>query len=111
MQAIGAAHAVDHSSFTMFAKRSLAIWNHGRNDSGDVRVIGSGQRPGGSLMLFAKIVIWWIVLSCTLGPLSSWLFFYGKREARQGRQVGPRAISYRPRLQLTYYGRGHAHVR
>jgi len=57
-------------------------------------------------MLFAKIVICWVVLSCTLGPLATWLFFYGKRtRARQG----PRAVAYRPRPQLTYHRRRAAH--
>lgn len=61
-------------------------------------------------MLFAKIVIWWVVLSCTLGPLMTWLFFYGKRNrARQMRHVTPRAIAHRPWWQLTHRWHRAAH--
>ena len=61
-------------------------------------------------MLFAKIMIWWVVLSCTLGPLTTWLFFYGRRTRRsQMKPMAPRTIGYRPRLQLIYYGPGAAH--
>ena len=72
-------------------------------------------------MLFAKIVVWWVVLSCTLGPLMTWLFFYGAREddareralqenARRRRRA-PRAITYRPVPQLTYHRRRAVHFR
>jgi hypothetical protein len=61
-------------------------------------------------MLFAKIMILWVVLSCTLGPLTTWLFFYGKRtRPSQLKATGPRTIAYRPRPQLTYYGGRAAH--
>jgi hypothetical protein len=56
-------------------------------------------------MLLAKIVVWWVVLSCTLGPLTTWLFFYGKRTRVRQTRPGPRAITYRPRPQLTYHAR------
>ena len=61
-------------------------------------------------MLFAKIMIWWIVLSCTLGPLMTWLFFYGRRtRPSQMKPMAPRMIAYRPRPQLIYYGPRAAH--
>ena len=28
------------------------------------------------------IIGWWVLLSCTLGPCLSWLFFYGARADR-----------------------------
>ena len=61
-------------------------------------------------MLFAKIMIGWVVLSCTFGPLMTWLFFYGKRsQTSQSRLASSRAIAYRPRPQLAYYGHRPAH--
>ena len=33
-------------------------------------------------MLLLEILGGWIVLSCTLGPLLTWLFFYGERRER-----------------------------
>jgi hypothetical protein len=32
-----------------------------------------------------EIVVVWVVLSCTLGPALTWLFFYGERQARTQR--------------------------
>jgi hypothetical protein len=57
-------------------------------------------------MLFAKIVVWWVILSCTLGPLFTWLFFYGDREqeARQRKRLANGAMTYRQPPQLNYYG-------
>jgi hypothetical protein len=61
-------------------------------------------------MLFAKIMIWWLVLSCTLGPLTTWLFFYGKRtRSSEMKPMAPRTIGYRPRPQLIYCGGPAAH--
>jgi hypothetical protein len=64
-------------------------------------------------MLFAKIAVWWVLLSCTLGPLLTWLFFYGAREqeARQRKRTAQRAITYRPLPQLSYYGSRAARFR
>ena len=73
-------------------------------------------------MLFVKIVVWWVVLSCTLDPVLTWLFFYGvreddalerkrDREARERRQLPPRRVTYRPVPQLTYHRRRATHLR
>jgi hypothetical protein len=37
------------------------------------------------MALVLKILGWWVVLSCTLGPCLTWLFFYSKRQRRQVR--------------------------
>jgi len=36
-------------------------------------------------MLALKIMGWWVLLSCTLGPCLTWLFFYGKRQRKQAK--------------------------
>jgi hypothetical protein len=41
-----------------------------------------------------EIVAVWVVLSCTLGPALTWLFFYGERRARTQRTN--RAIDVSP---------------
>lgn len=38
------------------------------------------------------IVVVWIILSCTLGPLLTWAFFYSKRRARAGKELDRRTI-------------------
>ena len=38
------------------------------------------------MQTFLEIVLGWIVLSCTVGPLLAWMFFYSKREARAERE-------------------------
>ena len=40
-------------------------------------------------MLAFKIIGWWLLLSCTLGPCLTWLFFYGKRRRKQARDRMP----------------------
>jgi hypothetical protein len=35
--------------------------------------------------LALKIIGWWVLLSCTLGPCLTWLFFYGERQRSQGK--------------------------
>jgi hypothetical protein len=37
------------------------------------------------MQTFIEVVIEWIVLSCTVGPVLTWAFFYSKREARATR--------------------------
>jgi hypothetical protein len=37
------------------------------------------------MQTFLNILLWWIILSCTVGPLLTWLLFYSKREARGAR--------------------------
>lgn len=32
-----------------------------------------------------EIIGWWMLLSCTLGPLATWMLFYGKRRRRAAR--------------------------
>lgn len=62
-------------------------------------------------MLFAKIVVCWVLLSCTLGPLFTWLFFYGDREHEaQRKRIATRAIT-QSLPQIGYYGSGAAHLR
>jgi hypothetical protein len=36
-------------------------------------------------MLALKIIGSWVLLSCTLGPCFTWLFFYGKRHRKQAK--------------------------
>ena len=70
-------------------------------------------------MLFAKIVVWWVVLSCVFGPLITMLFCGVEnafkrtrdREADLRKGGAPRAIPYRPLLRLTYDRDRIAHVR
>lgn len=63
-------------------------------------------------MLFAKIVVCWVLLSCTLGPLFTWLFFFGDREQEARRKrIATRAITHQPLPQIGYYGNGAAHLR
>jgi hypothetical protein len=35
--------------------------------------------------LALKIIGWWVLLSFTLGPCLTWLFFYGERQRSQGK--------------------------
>lgn len=37
------------------------------------------------------IVAWWTLLSCTIGPLLTWVFFWGEREHRDGRRIEARS--------------------
>jgi hypothetical protein len=37
------------------------------------------------MQTFLGIVLGWIVLSCTVGPLLTWSFFHSKREAKAAR--------------------------
>jgi hypothetical protein len=39
--------------------------------------------------LALKIIGYWVLLSCTLGPCLSWLFFYGERKNRRVPTGGP----------------------
>ena len=32
-------------------------------------------------------VVWWTLLSCTIGPLLTWAFFWFEREERDGREA------------------------
>jgi hypothetical protein len=34
------------------------------------------------MALALKIIGWWVLLSCTLGPCLTWLFFYGERQIK-----------------------------
>jgi hypothetical protein len=46
-------------------------------------------------MLTLKIIGWWVLLSCTLGPCLTWLFFYGERQreqAKKGKQAQDRRM-------------------
>jgi hypothetical protein len=44
-----------------------------------------------------EVVAAWVVLNCTLGPVVTWLFFYGERRARTQRAY--RAIDESPARQ------------
>lgn len=61
-------------------------------------------------MLFAKIVVCWVLLSCTLGPLFTWLFFYGDREAQRNR-FATGAMTHHSLPMIGDYGSGAAHLR
>jgi hypothetical protein len=37
------------------------------------------------MALVLKIIGWWVLLSWTLGPCLTWLFFYGERQRRRGK--------------------------
>jgi hypothetical protein len=37
------------------------------------------------MALALEIIGWWVLLSCTLGPCLTWLFFYGERQSSQGK--------------------------
>jgi len=56
-----------------------------------------GGKPGEAAMpLGIKIVVWWTLLSGTLGPCLTWLFFYGDRRHQRGDVVRSAAgLSYR----------------
>ena len=45
--------------------------------------VGVRIRPAMALAL--KIIGLWVLLSCTLGPCLTWLFFYGKRQRKYAR--------------------------
>lgn len=56
-------------------------------------------------MFLLEAIGFWFVLSCLLGPCVTWMFFYGKRQARtaeRNRKSQYRLIEYRPALQLTF---------
>jgi hypothetical protein len=38
-------------------------------------------------MLAGKIIGWWVLLSVTLGPCLTWLFFYSERRDTRDRDV------------------------
>ena len=48
-----------------------------------------GGEMGPAMALALKIIGWWVLLSCTLGPCLTWLFFYGERESRQAKDRLP----------------------
>jgi hypothetical protein len=37
------------------------------------------------MQTFIEVILGWIVLSCTVGPVLTWAFFYSKREAKAAR--------------------------
>ena len=37
-----------------------------------------------------QILGWWTLLSCTIGPLFTWSFFWFEREERDGRRIEAR---------------------
>ena len=37
-----------------------------------------------------QIVAWWTLLSCTIGPLLTWVFFWGERKQRDGHLIEAR---------------------
>lgn len=37
------------------------------------------------------IVAWWTLLSCTIGPLLTWVFFWGEREQRDRHRIEARS--------------------
>jgi hypothetical protein len=41
------------------------------------------------------IIVGWIILSCTLGPLLTWAFFYSKRRARVAKELDRRTVPKR----------------
>src|SRR6516162_4661471 len=45
-----------------------------------VRSLGARGCPAMALAL--KIIGWWMLLSCTLGPCLTWRFFYGERQRK-----------------------------
>ena len=44
--------------------------------------VGRALHWGDKMRIVFGIVVAWVILSCTLGPALTWLFFYGERRAR-----------------------------
>jgi hypothetical protein len=45
------------------------------------------------MRLVIEIVVGWIVLSCTVGPVLTWMFFWGARRAKAIETAGQRSAS------------------
>jgi hypothetical protein len=44
------------------------------------------------MRIVIEVVVGWIVLSCTVGPLLTWMFFWGERRARAIEAAGQRSV-------------------
>ena len=63
---------------------------------------GAERRIGDDKMrIVFEIVVVWVVLSCTLGPVLTWLFFYGERRARSQRALDERLARQHDGAELT----------
>jgi len=60
------------------------------------------RSAGTKMQTVLVIVVGWIALSCTLGPLLSWAFFYSKRrdEAAEAETIRGRRIAANPAVPL-----------
>jgi hypothetical protein len=44
------------------------------------------------MRIVIEVPVGWIVLSCTVGPVLTWMFFWGERRARATEAAGQRSV-------------------
>jgi hypothetical protein len=44
------------------------------------------------MRIVIEVVVGWIVLSCTVGPVVTWMFFWGERRARETQSADRRSV-------------------
>ena len=67
---------------TAFGAPKTQICAPDGNQRNLVAVRSLGARGCPAMALALKIIGWWMLLSCTLGPCLTWRFFYGERQRK-----------------------------